>query len=91
MADQDRSARGAGSGNEARDTIDGCRNRAAEDRIQAAGSDTENGRKVFERSAASWEARAHQIEEVEKASAQQRSADRDLWDSEEGDPVIPDD
>ena len=75
---------------EARDTVAGCRGRAAEDRLQAASADTENGRRVFERSAASWEARADEIQEGENASAGQRAADRDLWASEEGDdPVSP--
>jgi hypothetical protein len=69
---------------EARDTVAGCRNRAAEDRLHAAGTDTENGRRVLERSADSWERRADEIEEGETASAHQRAADRDLWESEEG-------
>jgi hypothetical protein len=68
---------------EAGDTVAGCRDRAADDRLQAAGTDTENGRRLLERSAASWEARADEIQEVENASAEQRAADRDLWASEE--------
>jgi hypothetical protein len=68
---------------EARDTVAGCRDRAAKDRLQAAGAGTENSRRVFERSAASWEVRGDDIEEGENASAQQRAADRDLWASEE--------
>jgi hypothetical protein len=76
---------------EARDTVAGCRDRAAKDRLQAAGTDTENGRRVFERSAASWDARANGIQEGEDASAQQRAADRDLWASgERNDPPSPD-
>jgi hypothetical protein len=75
---------------EARDTVAGCRDRAAKDRLQAASADTENGRRVLERSAASWEARADEIEQGENASAEQRAADRNLWASEErGDPVSP--
>jgi hypothetical protein len=70
-------------GKEARDTVAGCRDRAARDRLQAAGADTENGRRVLERSAASWEKRANEMEEQENASAGQRAADRDLWASEE--------
>jgi len=82
---------GASPCKEARDTVAGCRDRAAQDRIQAAGTDTENSRRVYERSAASWDARADEIEEGENASAQQRAADRDLWASEErGDPASPD-
>src|ERR1700712_5617494 len=73
----------ANAGKEARDTVAGCRDRAAKDRLQAASTDTENGRRVFERSAASWEARADEIEDGEGASAEQRAADRDLWASEE--------
>jgi hypothetical protein len=73
----------AGLFKEARDTIAGCRDRAAKDRLQAASSGTENGRLMYERSAASWEARAHEIEEGGNASVDQRQADRDLWASEE--------
>ena len=80
------------AGKEARDTVAGCRDRAADDRLQAAGTDTENGRRVFERSAASWDARADEIQETENASAQQRAADHDLWASgERDDPASPDD
>ena len=68
---------------EARDTVVGCRDRAAKDRLQAASTDTENSRQVFERSAASWDARADEIQEEEDGSAGQRAADRDLWASEE--------
>jgi len=68
---------------EARDTVAGCRNRAVEDRCSAATTDTENGRQVLERSAASWEKRADEMEETENASAQQRAVDRELWASEE--------
>jgi hypothetical protein len=74
---------GATPGKEARDTVAGCRDRAADDRLHAVGADTENGRRVFERSAASWEARADEIQEGDRASAQQRAADRDLWAREE--------
>ncbi|WP_114952252.1 hypothetical protein [Sphingosinicella terrae] len=70
---------------EARDTVAGCRERAAQDRLQAAGTDTENGRRVLERSAASWEARADEMQRLESGSAGQRIADRNLWASEEGD------
>jgi hypothetical protein len=76
---------------EARDTVAGCRDRAAKDRLHAAGTDTENGRHVYERSAASWEARADELAEGENASEHQRSADRDLWASgERDDPALPD-
>jgi hypothetical protein len=76
---------------EARDTVAGCRNRAVEDRLSAAATDTDNGRQVLERSAASWERRADAMEETENASAPQRAADRELWASEEGDhPLAPD-
>jgi hypothetical protein len=76
---------GADPSKEARDTVAGCRDRAAEDRLQAANAGTENGRQVFERSAASWEARADGIRERDDASAKQRIADLDLWASEERD------
>jgi hypothetical protein len=81
---------GASACKEARDTVAGCRDRAAKDRLHAARTDTENGRRAFERSAASWEARAQEIEEAETASEGQRAADRDLWASEErDDPTSP--
>lgn len=68
---------------EARDTVAGCLDRAADDRLQAAGADTENRRRVFERSADSWDTRAVEIQEGDEASARQRAADRDLWAREE--------
>ena len=68
---------------EARDTVAGCLDRAADDRLQAAGAGTENRRRVFERSAASWDARAEEIREGDNASTQRRAADRDLWAREE--------
>jgi hypothetical protein len=91
MADQlppDRAATGESPRKEARDTVAGCRDRAASDRLQAASTDTENSRHVFERSAASWEARADQIEEGEHGSERQRAADRELWASEEDNGAI---
>jgi hypothetical protein len=46
---------------------------------------------MLERSAASWEARADEMQEGEDASAQQRAVDRDLWVSgERNDPASPD-
>ncbi|HEY0313451.1 MAG TPA: hypothetical protein VGC56_13255 [Allosphingosinicella sp.] len=81
----------AGSSKEARETVAGCRDRAAKDRLQAAGAGTENSRRVFERSAASWDVRGNDIQEAEDASAQQRAADRDLWASEERDDASPPD
>src|SRR4051794_2951357 len=70
---------------EARDTAAGCRNLAADDRLRAAATGTENGRQVLERSAASWETRANGIEAGENDSEQQRAADRALWESGEQD------
>jgi hypothetical protein len=87
--DPDPAAPPAGASKEARDTVAGCRDRAAQDRLQAAGAGTENSRRVFERSAASWEVRGDGIQEGEDASAQQRAADRDLWASEERDDAGP--
>lgn len=78
---------GADPSKEARDTVAGCRDRAAEDRLQAASADTENGRHVLERSAASWEARADGILEGEDAVAKQRVTDEELWASEEPDDL----
>jgi hypothetical protein len=70
---------------EARDTVAGCRDRAAQDRLQAGSAGTENGRHVLERSAASWDVRGDDIQENDDASAQQRTADRDLWARGEAD------
>lgn len=82
---------GVNARKEACDTVAGCLDRAAEDRLRAAATDTENGRQALERSAASWETRAHGLEETENASAQQRAADRDFWASEEPDHPLPPD
>ena len=71
------------AGKEARDTVAGCRALAAQDRLRAAAMDTDNGRQAFERSAASWEARAEAMEKAEKGGAEQRAADRAMWDEEE--------
>jgi hypothetical protein len=76
---------------EAHDTVVGCRDRAAEDRLKAASADTENSRRVLERSAASWEARAEEIQEGENGAAEQQVADRDLWASEEQEDSLPPD
>jgi hypothetical protein len=81
----------AGPSKEARDTVAGCRDRAEENRREAGAADTENGRRVLERSAASWDVRADGIEETENASAQQRAADRELWASEERNDALPPD
>jgi hypothetical protein len=76
---------------EARDTAVGCRDRAVQDRLQAAAADTENGRRVLERSAASWESRAFGIEDREHVSALQRAADLALFaDDERDDGDSPD-
>lgn len=74
------------SNKEARDTIVGCRERAAEDLSNAAQASTDNGRKVLERSAATWEKRADELHELELGSAEQRRADKALWDSGESNP-----
>jgi hypothetical protein len=68
---------------EARDTPVGCRDRAAQDLSQAATSSTENSRRKFERSAASWVTRAELIERTRISSASQKSADLALWAKEE--------
>ena len=46
------------------ETPEGCRTHAADDRTRAAISDTENGRIRLERSAAAWESRAHELDEL---------------------------
>ena len=72
-----------------RDTVAGCEARAAEDRLLAGNGGTENIRRQLERSAASWDARAGEIQKVDDASANQRIADSALWASEEEDDVAP--
>ena len=57
--------RSSGSHSEKRDTAEGCRDRAADDLRQADEMDTDAGRRMLERSAESWTARADQLERVE--------------------------
>lgn len=76
-------------GKEARDTVAGCRDLAAQDRLRAEGAGTENARCAHERSAASWESRADAIEKGETGSAAQRAIDRALWAKDEKeDPAL---
>ena len=77
-----------GSGKEKRDTAAGCRDLAIEDRRRAAEAGTNNGRLVFERSAASWESRANEIESGKNVSVDQRALDRELWASGEEDEAF---
>jgi hypothetical protein len=72
-------------GREARDTVGGCRERAAQDRLLATSASTGNRRQVFEQSAYRWDARADELQALRSVSAeQQRAADRALWEREEG-------
>jgi hypothetical protein len=59
-----------------RDTAEGCRKRAAEDEQHAGSADTENGRLVLERSAASWTARSRMLERLGKGMEARRVAPR---------------
>jgi hypothetical protein len=68
---------------ELRDTVAGCRERAAEDLSRAAETKTENGRRMLERSAANWAQRADELDQLGTGSADQRAADKALWDDEE--------
>ena len=86
MADRredQRDGKQAARNREARDTEDGCRDRAADDLARAAQSTTANARTMLERSAASWRKRADNLDEKELGAAEQRIADKALWDSEE--------
>ena len=75
-------------GKEARDTVAGCRDLATQDRFRAEAVGTENARRAYERSAASWESRADAIEKGEMGSATQRAIDRALWaQDEKEDPI----
>jgi hypothetical protein len=70
---------------ELRDTVAGCRDQAARARRKAAGADTANGRSMLERSAASWETRAEEMNDEDNDAVDARAADRALWESEEND------
>jgi hypothetical protein len=59
-----------------RDTAEGCRERAAVDEQHASSADTENGRKVLERSAASWTTRSLMLDRLEKGMEARRVAPR---------------
>ena len=74
---------------EARDRVDGCRERAAQDRLQSGSMGTENGRQMLERSAACWEVRAEELLRSEIGAMKQKLADRALWLSEEVDSLKP--
>lgn len=74
---------------DARDTVAGCEARAAEDRLLAGIGGTENIRNQLERSAASWDARAGEIQKADDSAAEQRIADRALWASEGEDEFPP--
>ena len=52
-------------GKELRDTAAGCRERAAADLNHALAMSTQNGRQVFEKSAASWTKRAEMLGRIE--------------------------
>ena len=52
-------------GKELRDTAEGCRERAAADLLNALAMSTQNGRQVFEKSAASWTKRAEMLGRIE--------------------------
>ena len=80
----------AGTTKEPRDTVAGCRDQAARARREADSAGTANGRSMFERSAASWETRAEEMNDEDNDAVDARAADRALWASEEidepGDP-----
>lgn len=50
---------------DARDTAEGCRERATADLTRALATSTVNGRQVFEKSAASWTKRADLLQRIE--------------------------
>jgi hypothetical protein len=59
-----------------RDTAEGCRERAALNEQHAGLADTENGRRVLERSAASWTTRSFMLERLENGMEARRVAPR---------------
>lgn len=58
-----------------RDTAALCHARAAADRARADGTDTRNGRRKFEASAASWDARAEMLGRLEASFAKRVQLD----------------
>lgn len=58
-----------------RDTAATCHNRAAADRVLADGMDTHNGRRKFEASAASWEARGELLGRLEASFEKRKRLD----------------
>lgn len=60
---------------DSRDTAAGCHMRAAEDRVRADGMDTTNGRRKFEESAASWDARGELLGRLEISFAKRERLD----------------
>jgi hypothetical protein len=53
---------------ERRDTAEGCRDRATADLVQALTMNTANGRRVLEKSAASWTLRAELLQRIESGA-----------------------
>ena len=58
-----------------RDTAASCHRRAAADRTLAGGMDTHNGRRKFEASAASWEARGELLGRLEASFEKRKRLD----------------
>lgn len=73
-------------GKELRDTAEGCRERAAADLLNALAMSTQNGRQVFEKSAASWTKRAEMLGRIETGKESRLHAAQTL---QEGQPVAP--
>jgi len=65
------------------DTVAGCRERAAADLVQASTMNTHNARLRLERSAASWTARAEQIQQLDDSFDARRAEAMALWAVEE--------
>jgi len=65
------------------DSAAGCRQRAAEDLRKADETDTANGRRVFESSAATWTARAGLLQRLEN-SFDARKAAREQQEGDSG-------
>src|SRR5438445_9414634 len=57
-----------------RDTAAGCRDRATADLLQAVTMATAHGRRMLERSAASWNARAELLQRVETGIERKRNS-----------------
>ncbi len=65
------------------ESVDGCRERAAANLVQAAAKDTEQGRLRLENSAAAWIRHANLLQGLDDSHAARRAAAIAEWEAEE--------